>query len=368
MPSTTCTGFAANVGLAGTIETRAKRVCPRVNSCRMVQTYQSMKHIKGISEIASSYKCFLLDQFGVIHDGQRIYDCAKQALNELHKAGIKIIIISNSSRRAHTTYEKLQTLGIDTDIISGVVTSGELALTKLRKFASENPRARVLHFNWGASRNSVSLADHGLEELAPCTQVLNGFDVPASSEIDVIIAHGIDGLTRGDGSVMDLDWETAIQLVGQIARDAPSVPFFCANPDLVTVEGTVLRRMPGALAKVFEDSGGINVHRLGKPSRIAYDEALRISGVRKEEVVAVGDSIGHDILGAVRAKIDSLFIAGGIHAEDFGIESKNEAIDDNGVEDDAFSRNSTVFGRIVRDEGIQLGDGRPTYVSSFFRW
>lgn len=38
----------------------------------------------------------------------------------------KVVIISNSSRRAYTTIEKLKSLGFSSSLISGAITSGEL--------------------------------------------------------------------------------------------------------------------------------------------------------------------------------------------------------------------------------------------------
>lgn len=363
--------FAAHIGLAGLSLRRPTSNSSGLNtsatSYKMQSSKMSTKPIKGISEIASLYKALLLDQFGVIHDGQRAYPCAVQALQELQKAGIKIIIISNSSRLASTTYRNLKRFDIDTSSISGVVTSGEIALTSLRAFAASNPTARVLHFNWGASsRNAISLADHHLNTVAPCSQLENGIAVPASCDVDVIVAHGIDGLTRSDGSVTDIEWDFAIQLVRRLAREAPHIPFYCANPDIVTVDGAALRSMPGALARAFEEGGGTTVHRLGKPCQIAYAEALKLGNVAPEEVLAVGDSLGHDILGAVDAGIDSLLIAGGIHAHSFGVDP-GDGFNDN-FETDILKWDDHVLKTVLKDEGVDLKEKRPTFVSSFFRW
>lgn len=266
----------------------------------------STRPISGLSDVISSYKCLLLDQFGVIHDGRRVYPGALDALRRAHENGVKTVIVSNSSQRASNTLHRLARLQVDNTYISAVVTSGELAFAALPAYAASHPEARVLHFNWGRFRNPVSISDHGFTRVAPCTRTLLGTSVPAVRDVDVIVAHGVDALTQVDGSVKDMDWQVAVQLVREVAQNAPHVPFFCANPDVITVDGPVLRNMPGALLKEFEDYGGCNIHRLGKPDPVTYDQALKLAGVQREEVLAIGDSLLHDILGATNAGIHSL--------------------------------------------------------------
>lgn len=45
------------------------------------------------------YKGVLLDQFGVLHDGRDPYKGAIEAVQYLADRGMKLLIISNSSRR-----------------------------------------------------------------------------------------------------------------------------------------------------------------------------------------------------------------------------------------------------------------------------
>ena len=50
----------------------------------------------------------------------------------------------------------------------------------------------------------------------------------------------------------------------------------------------------------YEELGG-EVVLLGKPAAVLYEEALRMLGLRKDEVLAIGDSLQHDIAGAAHA-------------------------------------------------------------------
>lgn len=69
----------------------------------------------------------------------------------------------------------------------------------------------------------------------------------------------------------------------------------CWVQDLVTVSGKELVTMPGTFAKWYAELGG-EVDYMGKPARVVYDTAMEIAGVDdKATVVAVGDSLEHDV-------------------------------------------------------------------------
>jgi len=103
----------------------------------------------------------------------------------------------------------------------------------------------------------------------------------------------------------------------QLALDR-NLPMICANPDIVVMHGNQLALCAGALAKWYEEAGG-RVRWHGKPFRSVYDTCVELLGIDDcSRILAVGDSVRTDIAGAAGAGIDSLLIAGGIHAEEFG--------------------------------------------------
>mmetsp|Transcript_24180 Transcript_24180/g.75990 ORF Transcript_24180/g.75990 Transcript_24180/m.75990 type:complete len:259 (-) Transcript_24180:179-955(-) len=106
-------------------------------ACKAAMT----KHVDGIAEVAGTYEGWLLDQFGVLHDGRVAYPCAIEAVRELHAAGKKVLIISNSSRRSSTTLEKLRPMGFDPSWFAGAITSGEITHRYLESSAPLPPLA-----------------------------------------------------------------------------------------------------------------------------------------------------------------------------------------------------------------------------------
>ncbi|CAN0464550.1 unnamed protein product [Scytosiphon promiscuus] len=75
----------------------------------------------------------------------------------------------------------------------------------------------------------------------------------------------------------------------------------------------------------------------------------------RARIVAVGDSLPHDILGAFRAKISSVFVSGGVHFQELGVEQGMGATPSRDAYSAAFSRHLE-------------GEGTPTHVVSAFRW
>ena len=84
------------------------------------------KIIDSISEIVSLYDVFILDQWGVMHDGHYGYDQAIESVEKIIKENKKLIIISNSSKRKASSIGRLKSLGFDKNHFIEVMTSGEM--------------------------------------------------------------------------------------------------------------------------------------------------------------------------------------------------------------------------------------------------
>lgn len=78
---------------------------------------------------------------------------------------------------------------------------------------------------------------------------------------------------------------------------------------------------------------------------------MKMAGVNATDVIAVGDSLHHDIKGANAAGIESVFVSCGIHATELGVDSFGEAANISRVQALA-----TKF------------DARPSYVLPAFIW
>ncbi|GAB4825868.1 hypothetical protein Ancab_008740 [Ancistrocladus abbreviatus] len=127
-------------------------------SSNEVLLFQCLGGIRQLAE-TQHFKAWLLDQFGVLHDGKQPYPGAISTLEKLAATGAKMVVISNSSRRASVTVDKLRSLGFDPSLFVGAITSGELTHQYLQRrdddwFATLG--RSCIHITW-SDRGAISL-------------------------------------------------------------------------------------------------------------------------------------------------------------------------------------------------------------------
>ena len=115
------------------------------------------------------------------------------------------------------------------------------------------------------------------------------------------------------------DWRTNLQTMLNELTRRPEMPLVIPNPDrLNPVRGGMTLCPAGQfeLVRHFLKERGIEVHPLhmGKPCAAVYEHVLARfpSGVRRERVLGVGDSLGSDIEGANRAGLASVAVLTGL--------------------------------------------------------
>lgn len=324
-----------------------------------------MSIVRGLREAINrgAYNGILLDQYGVLHNGVSIFPPALDAIRSLSAHGVKIAILSNSSRRASQAFDKLEEMGVDRSYIQGVVTSGELMHDYLSN-EIKTPKS-VLHINWGTQRGSIDLKAYSVQ-IAALTFQFEGHSFPDPKSIDIVLCHGVDGVSNPNGTVSAVPYNIIERYLILLAKERADLPFVCANPDLVTVAGSSLRTMPGSLAKTFKNAGGLNVKLLGKPFEVAYQRAVTVlkeHGASK--FLAIGDSLAHDVLGAHKSNIDSVYIAGGIDASSFYLDPAH-AFD--GKVNDQWSYSQEVISRLIQENAPALTPSGPSFVMPFLKW
>ncbi|KAH6801627.1 Haloacid dehalogenase-like hydrolase superfamily protein [Perilla frutescens var. frutescens] len=307
---------------------------PNPSELKAFQTINGLQHLAE----ARQFKAWFLDQFGVLHDGKQPYPGAITTLEKLATCGAKMVVISNSSRRASTTIEKLSSLGFNPSLFLGAITSGELTHQYLLR--RDDPWFATLgnsciHMTW-SDRGAISLEGLGL-------RVVDNVE-----EAQFVLAHGTEALGLPSGDALPMTLEELNKVLEQCA--AKRIPMVVANPDFVTVEARALRVMPGTLAATYEKLGG-EVKWMGKPGEIIYRSAMAMAGVGAADCIAVGDSLHHDIKGANMAGISSAFTTGGVHATELGL---------------------TTFGETAAESSVRSlatkYEAYPTYVLPSFTW
>jgi HAD superfamily hydrolase (TIGR01459 family) len=254
--------------------------------------------VPGIGALAPRYDGFILDLWGVVHDGVAPMPGALECLRSLIEAGKRVVLLSNAPRRAADVVERIDRIGVPAGLYHSVMSSGEEAWQHLFR--------RDDSFYAALGRRCVHIGserDTGIRE---------GLDlelVETAEEAEFILNTGPAG------------WDDRIEDYGPLLRRAleRGLPMVCANPDLVVMHGGRLALCAGALAQWYEDRGG-RVRWHGKPFRSVYETCFALLGIDDlSRILAIGDSLRTDIAGAAAAGIDSVLIVGGVHADEFGV-------------------------------------------------
>lgn len=283
----------------------------------------------GLSALAERYDAFIIDLWGVMHDGLTAFPAAIEALEELRRAGKRSVILSNAPRRAAVIAKRNAELGIPADLPDHLLSSGEDAWQHLKTRPDDWYRAlgrRCYHL--GPAR------DHGMrdgldldfvDDLGAADFILNTGIVNDRDRVETYRAFLDEGLARG-------------------------LPMICANPDLIVMRGEVTEICAGALAQDYEQKGGA-VRWHGKPHPEVYRSCFALlAEVAPARIAAIGDSLRTDVAGAEAAGIDSIFIAGGIHGAELGVD-KTGSID------------PEAYAAFIAD-----AEWKPTAVLPFMRW
>jgi HAD superfamily hydrolase (TIGR01459 family) len=249
----------------------------------------------GIGEVAEDFDGYILDLWGVLHDGLRAYPPTLECLERLRALGKRIAILSNGPRRATAVAERCRELGILPQHYDHLMSSGEETWRHLK--ARSDPWYRALGrrcFHLGPAR------DLGMRE---------GLDetfVEALADADFIL---VTGILRSEDRIEDYE-----PFLGEaLSRGLPMV---CANPDLVVVRGETIELCAGTVADRYAEMGG-DLRYHGKPHAPIYRTCLELfDGIAPERILAVGDSLRTDVAGARGVGVAALFVASGIHARE----------------------------------------------------
>ncbi len=246
-----------------------------------------------VAPLSERYPVWFCDVWGVVHDGVRADPAACEALARHRAGGGIVVFITNSPRPVEALVEQLKGLKVPRAAWDAIVTSGDLT----RQLVSRHRGARVFHL--GPPR------DARLREGLPVT-----FTGP--EEAEVILCSGLfDDHEEQPEQYRDM-------LAGLAGR---GLPMICANPDMKVQHGERIIPCAGALAAIYRELGG-RVIMAGKPHAPIYEACLEkaeaVAGRRigKSEILAIGDGMATDILGAARFGIAALYIATGVHHEE----------------------------------------------------
>jgi HAD superfamily hydrolase (TIGR01459 family) len=254
-----------------------------------------MEHLPGIAPLADRFDGFILDLWGVIHDGVNAFPHAVDCLAHLRAAGKRTLLLSNVPRPNDAAQAMMRRMGIPDELYTDILTSGEAVRRALQRppdlwWAELGQRV----FHLGPER------DRGVLEGLALTKVAQ------PGEANFVLNTGPDD-HRNPTELAEFE-----EVLQDCARH--HLPMICANPDLHVIRGGVRVLCAGALAVRYQELGG-DVRAIGKPNPTIYQPVLQRLDLPVGRVLAVGDALHTDIAGAAAVDLASCWVLSGIHGE-----------------------------------------------------
>ncbi len=257
--------------------------------------------IASLAEISERYQALLCDLWGCLHDGIAPYPEAVAALQQFRKTGGLVVLLTNAPRPRAAVRAHLDFLSVPRDCYDDITSSGDASQAAMvAGLAGTN----VYHI--GPER-----------DLSFYTDVARDLDASHINRVPLDRAEGIICTGLFDDRTETPDDYRATLLYAKTM----GLPLLCTNPDVVVDRGRERIYCAGAIAELYSEMGGTSLY-FGKPHAPIYDLARRrldaIRPVDDARILCVGDGITTDIQGGISEDLGTLFITGGLAADQFG--------------------------------------------------
>lgn len=246
--------------------------------------------IESVAPLAATTAAWLVDIWGVMHNGVQPFAPACEACRQFREGGGLVMLVSNSPRPREGVAAQLDRIGVPSSGYDAIVSSGDVARTLIETYAGR----RVFHI--GPERDLAVFAGIDVERVG-------------ADRADAVVCTGLYDDER------ETPDDYAQTLAACVSR---GLPMLCANPDLTVERGARIIYCAGALAQAYELLGGA-VTYAGKPYLPIYElafatlERMRPGSSDRSRLLAIGDGVRTDLAGAAAAGVRSLFVASGVH-------------------------------------------------------
>lgn len=241
-----------------------------------------------LEELAELYDGFLLDSYGVLNRAEEPIPLASEGVEWLKSIGRKVRVLTNNAALSEEDNRSLlSSIGIPLDH-GEVVCSGSLLARERERLGIDGP---VFYMGLASGREYLRQAG------------LTTTDKPDATRVVVL------GSSRGYRMRRIAEAQRILSQEGSL--------LVVLNPDAVAPRpGGVMARVSGVTARSLARGTGCKVALLGKPFGEIYSLALDRIGLPANRVVAIGDTLATDILGARHAGISSALVLTGVTPPD----------------------------------------------------
>ena len=238
-----------------------------------------IKKLEHLSEIFKEYDAFIIDLWGVMHNGIKLNSSAMNAVGELQANGKRVVFLSNAPRPTKKVVEFLKRMKMEDRFLKNVLTSGEATLNSLK-----NNKFGKKFYHLGPQRDDSLFSD--IKE-----------NKTTLDKCDFILCTGLFD-----------EEEENLKYYEELLKKYTNKKLVCTNPDLIVHKGGIEEYCAGKIAEVFENLGGEVIY-FGKPHKEVYLSCLKAN----QKTLVIGDNLKTDIKGANNMNLDSIFITSGVH-------------------------------------------------------
>jgi HAD superfamily hydrolase (TIGR01459 family) len=239
--------------------------------------------IAGVREIAERYRTWFVDAYGVLHDGSAAFPGVVEALTLARRAGVVVVIVTNSGQRIDAVAARLAGAGIATDRYDHIMSSGELSWRHIEQL---DPLSRLFLLHPSGGPLWLSHLRHPIVGDLAAADLVVATDMPYRTE---------ESARAGDLMAM-LETAAALRL-----------PLLVPDSDVTYPHNGVIRLGPGWIARRYAELGGETIE-FGKPYAPIFAAACHLSKAKPEEAIMIGDNLATDIAGANGMGLSSLLV------------------------------------------------------------
>lgn len=262
--------------------------------------------ISNLAEISDRYGALFCDLWGCLHDGLKPFPTAVAALQQFRAGGGVVILLTNAPRPRAAVARQLDRIGVPHDAYDDVVSSGDASQYGM---LSGLVGTKVYHL--GPEKDETFFTD-----LPQDVEGKTITRVPLDQAEGIVCTGLFDDQTETPE-----DYRATLLFAKQ-----KGMKLLCTNPDIIVDMGERRMFCAGAIAELYTEMGGESLY-FGKPHPPIYDLARqRLSALKRvpdDGILAVGDGIHTDIQGGLSEGFDTLFITGGLAADQFGPDRGN---------------------------------------------
>lgn len=253
------------------------------------------KNITNLENNIDKYDAFIVDLWGVVHNGKEPYEGVIDAMKNIKSLGKKIILLSNAPKRANSILKHLEKIGIKKELYDGLLTSGEVTYHEIKNRKGDFYKDLGKRFFLiGREVHESAFENMGCEIV----------DNPDNA--DFLLLTAVSGP------------DDEVENYNNLFRRALALdlPMICANPDKKVMRGDKVGICSGALAEKYQEMGG-NVVWVGKPDSLVYDYCIEgLGDIDKSKIAVIGNSFDTDVRGARNSGLDMILVSTGLHKDE----------------------------------------------------